>query len=435
MLMPVLRWKYVEVPLGLHHPVWVEDPFFDAGYHFRRIACPAPGDNRALCDLIAQLYILPLDRNRPLWMVWMVEGLQGGKFANVLMLHHAYADGAGVLVMMKRVFQTQPFCFDARLRPPSPEPVPTRLQLLLQAGRELPGTLARSAYRVVRGVVHARALKRRFAAEGKQIPPNPFHDVRDSPVNDMLSACRSFAFETFELARVKRISKALQVTVNDLFVACAAAMYRRLMIDKGYAPDSGPLVTAIPFTQRPAEELDDGIGNMTTTDYLMMPVHLADPLARLAAARASSNLMKEHFREAKGSDVNSVLDLMPAFAIRAIARHIARTHGKFALTGNALISNVAGPTQTLYLGEIKLDNWISTGQVTHGMVVNTTAWSYDDKFNVSILADKKVVPDGWPLLKCFREALDEYGDLAEPKHPVVKRRDQERLNEPILRSV
>src|SRR5208282_1163447 len=107
------------------------------------------------------------------------------------------------------------------------------------------------------------------------------------------------------------------VTINDLFVACAAVMYRKLMIDKGYLPDSGPLVTAIPFTQRPSPELDDGIGNMTTTDYLMMPVHLSDPLTRLAAARKSGNLMKEHYREAKGSDVNSVLDLMPAFAIHA----------------------------------------------------------------------------------------------------------------------
>jgi len=435
MLMPVLRWKYLEVPLGLHHPVWVEDPLFEAGYHFRRIACPAPGDNRALCELIAQLYILPLDHNRPLWMVWMVEGLQDGKIANVLMLHHAYADGAGVLVMMKRVLQTQPFCFERRLQPLSPPPVPTKTRLLLQAGRELPGTLVRSVYKVVLGIAHTRALKRRFAAEGKHDPPNPFKDVRDSPINDMLSACRSFAFVTFELARLKRISKSLQVTINDLFVACAALMYRRLMIDKGYAPDSGPLVTAIPFTQRPPEELDDGIGNMTTTDYLMMPVHLADPLARLAAARTSGNIMKEHFRAAKGADVNSILDLMPAFAIHAIARYIARKHGKFALTGNALVSNVAGPTQALYLGEIKLDNWISTGQVTHGMVVNTTAWSYDDKFNVSILADKKVVPDGWPLLECFREALDEYDHLAQPSPAVVRRHSQETINEPALRSV
>jgi hypothetical protein len=87
------------------------------------------------------------------------------------------------------------------------------------------------------------------------------------------------------------------------------------------------------------------------------------------------------------------------------------------------------------LGEIKLDNWISTGQVTHGMVVNTTAWSYDDKFNVSILADKKVVPDGWPLLECFREALDEYDHLAQPSPAVVRRHSQETINEPALRSV
>ena len=192
-------------------------------------------------------------------------------------------------------------------------------------------------------------------------------------------------------------------------------MNRRVLTDKGFNPDSGPLLTAIPFTQRSMSESDDGIGNKMTTDFLAMPVHLADPLARLKAAQRSGNVMKEHYREVQGADITSIMDLLPAFAVRALNRSIARARGKKGLGGNALLSNVAGPREFLYMGEMKLENWISTGQVMHGLAVNMTAWSYADKFNLCILADKKVVPDGWRLMAYFSEALDEYDRLAQER--------------------
>ena len=418
--LPFTRWKYLKVPFELHHPVWVEDPNFDIEYHIRHVACPAPGDNRALCSLIAQLYISPLDHNRPLWIVWVIEGLAGGKVASVMLLHHAYTDGSGATLMMQRYFKPQPFSFDLHQPPWNPPPVPTKLRLLTDALCELPGTLISTIPRVVRGVVKTRQLLARQIAEGKDPAPNLLKDLRDSPFNDMLSACRSFAFETFELERVKRLSKFYQVTINDLFVACAAATNRRFMIDKGYDPDTGPLLTAIPFTQRSQSETDDGIGNKITTDYLAMPVHIADPLDRLAAAHRAGNIMKEHYREVQGADLSSVLDMLPAYAIRAINRSIARARGKKGLGGNAMLSNVAGPRQVLYMGEMRLDNWISTGQVLHGLAVNMTAWSYADNFNVCILADKKVLPDPWVMIGYFRAALDEYEHLAPQKDNAAK---------------
>jgi WS/DGAT/MGAT family acyltransferase len=332
-----------------------------------------------------------------------------------MLLHHGYADGTGASLMMQRCFKPKPFAFSLKYTPSIAPRLPTKLQLLVRALADLPGTFITSIPVVLRGVINTRKLVKRRIAEGKELAPNLFKDKRDSPVNDMVSACRSFVFETFELARIKRISKSFQVTINDLFVACAAAMYRRFLIDKGYDPDSGPLLTAIPVSQRSPSATDDGLGNRMSSDVLAMPVHITDPLARLAAAHHAGNMMKEHYRESQGADMSSVLELLPAFAIRAINRSIARTRGKSGMGGNAMLSNVPGPREILYLGDMRMDNWISSGQVTHGMAINVTAWSYADNFNLCILADKKVLPDGWYLINHFAAALDEYDQLARQK--------------------
>ena len=410
-VLPFTRWKYLKVPFGLHHPIWVEDPNFEIDYHIRHVACPAPGDNRALCELISQLYISPLDHRRPLWMVWVIEGLQGGKIANVMLLHHAYADGSGALLMMQRCFKPKPFRFALDQETSHPPPLPGKSRLVFDALLDLPGTFRISIPIVVRGVISARRLLKRRIAEGKEPAPSLRRDKRDSPVNDMVSACRNFVFEVFDMARIKRISKHHGVTINDLFVACAAAMYRHFLIDKGYDPDIGPLLTAIPVSRRSPSATDDGVGNKMTTDVLAMPVHITEPFARLAAAHHAGNIMKEHYRESQGADMSSVLDLLPAFVIRAVNRSIARTRGKSGMGGNAMLSNVAGPKETLYLGDIKIENWMSSGQITHGMAINVTAWSYAESFNLCVLADRKVLPDAWQFIKYFSEALDEYDSL------------------------
>ena len=104
-LLPVFRLRYLPTPLNLHHPIWVEDPDFDLDAHVRRVVCPAPGGMEEFCALVEQIYAHPLDRDRPLWQTWVVEGLEGGRVALVTLLHHAYSDGVGVLDMLGVVLQ------------------------------------------------------------------------------------------------------------------------------------------------------------------------------------------------------------------------------------------------------------------------------------------------------------------------------------------
>jgi len=164
--------------------------------------------------------------------------------------------------------------------------------------------------------------------------------------------------------------------------------------------------------RRPPREQDDNVGNQTTADYMWLPVHIADPMQRLDATRHSCEVMKEHIKAAAGADTLSVLEIVPPTMLRLpdwIASHNKRGIG---LDANVLMSNVVGPREPLYWGRIRLANWISMGQVRQGMGINVTVWTYTDKFNLCILADRKLLPDGWVMMDRFRAAFAEYEGLA-----------------------
>jgi len=144
-LLPVFRLRYLPTPLGLHHPIWVEDPEFDLDAHVRRVVCPAPGGMEEFCELVEQIYAHPLDRDRPLWQVWVVEGLEGGHVALVTLLHHAYSDGVGVLDMLAAFYNDTPDDAAVVPAPWAPQPLPSTRQRLGWALRDLPTRLRRVA--------------------------------------------------------------------------------------------------------------------------------------------------------------------------------------------------------------------------------------------------------------------------------------------------
>jgi diacylglycerol O-acyltransferase / wax synthase len=412
-VVPFARWKFLRVPFGLHHPVWVDDPDFDIDYHFRRIDCPAPGDRRALCTLISQIYASPLDHSKPLWQCWVVEGLEDQQVALVALLHHAYTDGSGAARILQRFFSALPESSQRESRPWKPEPLPGRFRLLADALIDLPVTWARTVPKLLRGIRAVRRLRRDFAREGKALPPTPMHDTRDSPFNVLLGYGRTFVFDTYPLEDIHRTSRALDVTINDLFLAAAALACRRFMLDRGFDPDRGPLVATVPVSRRPPPEQDDCIGVMTSVDYLALPVHIADPGARLHAAHRASEIMKEHIKAAQGIDMSGVLEITPPLMVDLMHWNVRRNKGKRGIGGNLAVSNVAGPRDPLYLGRMRLANWVSIGHLTHGTALNVTVWSYADRLNLSIIADKRVLPDGWILLNHFRDAIAEYGALPD----------------------
>jgi diacylglycerol O-acyltransferase / wax synthase len=415
-LLPMFRWKALKVPFGLHHPVWVDDPDFDLDYHVRRIACPAPGDRKAFCELVSEVYAWPLDMTKPLWLCWVVEGLENDEVAMVTLVHHAYTDGSGAARLLHKIYSLSQEDADPQQQMAwVPEKTPGKLSLLVRALIDLPRTWITSLPKIRQGMRNVREMKKKYAESGGELPPSAFTDTRDSPFNIMVGRGRTFVFDTLPLDEIKAISKGFDVTINDLFVAATAGAYRKFMQTRGYNPDTGPLVTAIPVSKRPPLEEDDMIGNKTSSDYLAMPVHLPDPLDRLKAAAHAGKVMKAHIVAAEGSDLSNILEITPPALIRLLDWVVKHKDGKFGVWGNAAISNVPGPREPLYMGAMKLKNWISMGMVAHGLGLNTTVWSYAGQFNLCILADKKLLPDGWELIAHFRDAFAEYRVLLDEK--------------------
>ena len=178
-LVPMFRWKLAPTPLGINHPMWVDDPNFNLDYHVRRVACPSPGDHRALCEFMSSVYAYQLDRSRPLWMSWVVEGLQDGKVAIVLLVHHAYVDGVGAAFNLQQLHRTEPGWKPEAAPPWKPRPWPSWGKRLWWGARDLPQVLSRNLPRVLAGIRKKKALDKRLAAyHDDPSPGSPWSEVR-----------------------------------------------------------------------------------------------------------------------------------------------------------------------------------------------------------------------------------------------------------------
>lgn len=410
-ILPVFRWKYAPSPLGLNHPMWIEDPEFNIDHHLKRVACPAPGDQKALCEFMSSVYADQLDRSRPLWETWVVEGLQDGKIAVVNLIHHAYFDGAGASHVLQQFFSTEP-----GIKPAGPgtawqaDVYPSWLQRLWWALRDWPRVMLNYLPRAISGLLKKRKLEAAYRAAGK--PPHPSAGMMEkTPLNTALSHGRTFVCDSLSLADIKQAGKSFGVTINDVFLCCCAGAVRRYLHEQGYACDK-PLVAGTPLSQRRPENMA-GVGNFATLDFCWLHAEIEDPIERLMASHQSAKEMKAHFEASKGADIGSIVALLPSWVVKFLCWKIRRSGGSMGVFGNVILSNVAGPREPLYLNHTRLENWFSTGQIFEGSSLNITLWSYDGKANLCILADAKVLPDGWLLFDYFKDELALLNQAAE----------------------
>ena len=410
-LVPMFRWKHASSPLGINHPMWVDDPDFNLAYHVRRVGCPPPGDHKALCEFMSSVYAYQLDRSRPLWMSWVVEGLKDGKVAVVTLVHHAYLDGVAASYNLRQLYGTE---YGWKPDPGplwQPQPEPSWIKRLWWGSRDLPGVLVKHLPKVITGLSKKKALDERIAAEGK--PPHPSPGMmRQTPLNVALSYGRTFVCDTMPLEKFKRVSKGFGVTLNDVFLCCTAGMIRKMLQDRSYDPDQHPLIAGTPF----AGERPEGwqkMGNFATVDYCWVHSEIEDPVERLKASHEAALEMKEHMKQTKaaGVDMTSIVQLCPPWILGLLRWYINKKRGGIGLFGNLALSNVPGPREPLYFNTYKLDSWFSTGQVFDGSSINVTLWSYCQDANLCILADEKVISDGWVPYAYFVEELDKLVSL------------------------
>jgi WS/DGAT/MGAT family acyltransferase len=404
-LVPRLRQRYLRVPLGINHPVWVDDPDFDLDYHLRRVGCPAPGSKVELCELVCELYSHPLDHTRPLWQVWVIEGLEGGRVGVLLLIHHALTDGIGILRMLNNFWGTRPETVEHPEPPPwNPAPLPSRGRLLLEGLRDLPGVIAANLPGAIRGSRAGRRIVAEWRREGRPLPPSPGDTRYPAPYAARLTPRRTFALRSFELARIRSLAKSLDVTINDVFLATVAGAIRSLAEAQTGAPPAAPMIATVPFALVPlAERTRDG--NYSTTDHTLLRTDIADPVERLKACKASADTMKAHFEATREANVAAILNLLPPLVPKVVDRVNEMKGGGLLPFWNVVVSNVPGPRAPLRLGQLKLAEWYSIGQIAHGASLNVTVWSYVDQFNLSVLADPKVLDDAWQFVDRFDACL------------------------------
>jgi len=407
-LLPPFRRRLVEVPLGFHHPVWIEDPAFDLDDHVRRATVPAPGGPREMDDVIGLIASVPLDRRRPLWELWFLEGLAGGRVAAVGKIHHSVADGvavAGLLanVMAPGLHGLSSVASDAAW---TPEVVPSRGRLLRDAladhlrqlGR-LPALVGRTRRNL------AAVAKRRRTA--RIAPPRPVVDAPRTSLNGSLTARRRFVSTALELADVRIVRDAFGVTLNDVLLAVVAGSLRVHLAARGDLPMQ-PLVAEVPVATDPptGRRLH---GNRLSNIFTSLCTDVDDPIVRLHAIRDMMKAAKD-FHEVLGSDLfASWIAYAPPRPTSWWMRFYAASHIVNAHRPpiNVIVSCVPGPRSELAWPGGALEAISSVGPLIEGVALNFTAWSYVDRLCVGTLVCPDVVPDPDHIVGGLHEALAE----------------------------
>jgi len=422
-MLPPFKWKLTEVPFGLDHPYWIDDPDFDINYHIRESAIPPPGDDRQLADVVGRIFARPLDRTRPLWTLYLIHGLPDGKVAMLTKVHHSAVDGMSGAEIMGVLLDITP---EGPELPPVPKTTgpdrrPSQLEMLgrgiagipmqpLRALRSLPATVPNlTKFPGIALLPGAPAVTRAAARltgnrDGGILETRTARAPRLS-FNGKVSPHRSFAFGSVDLARVKAIKNELGIKVNDVVVALCATGLRSWLIDRGELPDE-PLTALIPVSVRTDEEAGT-YGNRVSGMIVPIPTDIADPRERLMHAHETMVLAKQDHEGLPASLMTDASNFIPPALHSRGARVAAEVMGRMRPPLNVVISNVPGPPVSLYCAGAELQANFPVSVITDGVGLNITLMSYKDHVDFGIIGDGDACPDLWPLLEKMQSALDE----------------------------
>ncbi|TNM39596.1 wax ester/triacylglycerol synthase family O-acyltransferase [Nocardioides albidus] len=408
-LLDPLRWRLVEVPLGIDRPYWVDDPDLDLNFHVRGIALPAPGNDRQLAEQVARLAARHLDRSKPLWELYVIEGLEGGRVAIMTKLHHAAVDGKSGMHIMSTLLSTDPACPDPE--PPTAttaETVPTPIEMW---GRGWLGVLSKPAHGArlwmevsKEGTRMARSLGLGGTDAWRTVLKSPGRAPRLS-FNATLGAQRNWAFGSVALSDVKAVKDAHGCTLNDVVMAMCAGALRRWLIDHDELPDK-PIVAMVPVSIRTAEDAGKA-GNQVSAMVAPLATQLEDPLARLAAASDAMRAAKDQHAALPAH----LLQDFSQFAAPAAAQLVAdaaanlRWADTVAPPFNVVVSNVPGPREPLYYAGALLEANYPVSIINDGIGLNITLQSYRDRIDFGLVGTPELVPDIWNLITYLQEEL------------------------------
>jgi diacylglycerol O-acyltransferase / wax synthase len=391
-LVPRYRQRLAFVPLNQGRPVWVDDPHFNVHFHLRHTALPPPGGEAQLKRLAGRVFSQALDRSRPLWELWLVEGLPQDRFALLSKTHHALVDGVSGVDIATVLFDSSPDPLP--VAPPEqpwvPRPLPSSAQLLADALLER----ATAPTEIVRGVRATVRRPRRVASRvgeallgvgamawtGLQAaPPSPFN-VRIGPH-------RRFTWVRGELAQYRAVKAALGGTVNDVVLAVVAGALRTFLISRGRRTEGVELRALVPVSVRTEDEHNHG-GNRIVVMRGPLPVYISDPLNRLRFVSQAMAGLKES-KQALGAEVISGAQ---NFAPPTILAQASRLNFSTRLF-NLIVTNVPGPQFPLYVLGREMLQAIPVAFLPENHALAIAIMSYNGQMNFGLLGDFDALPD------------------------------------------
>ncbi|WP_072691060.1 WS/DGAT/MGAT family O-acyltransferase [Rhodococcus marinonascens] len=406
---PAFRRKLQDSRFNLDHPVWVDDTDFDINRHCHRVALPSPGGRDELAQMCGDIAGIPLDRARPLWEMWVIEGLEDGSVAVMSKMHHAGVDGVTGANM---IAQLCGLTADTAWSSPdeSVEGAGQASTLDIAVGGLL--AVASRPAKLLRILPESLAVLPRWMERARRgdAMPAPFTAPRTS-LNGTLTSHRNLAFTQLDLAKVKTVKDAFGVKVNDVVLAMCSGALRHYLKNRRELPDRS-LVAAVPVsvhgkTDRPGT-------NQVSLMLSELRTHMEDPVERLLGIAEGNSTSKGH-NEALGA---TLLQDWSQFAGQAVFGTAMRLYSALGLAErhpvvhNLVISNVPGPPVPMYFLGALIKAMYPLGPIFHGAALNVTVMSLNGQLNVGLMSCPELAPQLWDLVDAFPRALEELVEAA-----------------------
>jgi diacylglycerol O-acyltransferase / wax synthase len=403
---PQFREKLADSPLNLDHPVWVDDKKFDIDRHLHRIELPHPGGRAELSEICGYIAQAPLDRGRPLWEMWVIEGVAGtdchsaGRLAVMTKVHHAGVDGVSGANLMSQLCSTEA---DA----PPPEPAEgvggasgwqiaaggfvrfaTRPLHLANVVPDTVGSVVATLWRAREGLTMARP----FTAPG-------------TVFNAKISGRRNVAYAELDLDDIKKVKNRFGVKVNDVVMSLVSGVLRQYLADRNSLPNSS-LVASIPISVH--GKSDRPGRNQVSAMFSSLHTEIADPVQRLKAIAQANSVAKEHSSAIGASLLQDWTQFAAPTVFGAAMRIYARTRFTDSMpVHNLVVSNVPGPQVPLYMLGCEVKAMYPLGPIFHGSGLNITAMSLQGKLDVGLVSCPDLLPDLWEMADEFAVGMEE----------------------------
>lgn len=414
-LVPRLRQRVVEAPWHIGLPEWSDDSHFDASYHVRHLSLPAPGSQRQLLDFVATLFATPLDRERPLWEAYWIDGLADGRSAYFFKLHHSVVDGVGAIALLNALTQPSRHAAVARVGAAPRDSAATagslpRLAALASDNAGAVVQLLRSAAAApMRFLAHPADTLAAWQATGRGMRgmlADLFRPAVGDPLaTDSSGLSRRFDVMQIPLDRLGAISKLLDVTINDLVLAVLAGALGAYHRERGVRVAS--LNCMVPMSLRGKDERDV-LGNRVGTFLVRLPLVERLPADRLERVVRQTRAAKRDRRGAAAPLLSEAVALLPGFALRWIAR---QSLGKF----NVACTNVPGVPERRYMAGARVEGVYPFASVVEGTPLVMALLSYAGVMHIGIDTDPEAIPDPHRLHALFDEELGQMERLSRAR--------------------